>query len=371
MKILLVSRLSIYPDTKRIFFKKKYNEKIINRTFVNHWGWYWMKALEELGHTVMPFPFNQCLILNRYFNLSNEVLYDLFGRISRRSRWNKIEYSFTNQGLVEAVKYYRPDLLFIDTGETIYPETLKSITKMKQRPVIINWLLDDPFRDPNLGNVLKGLPFYDYLFIFDPYYIAPLKYAGAKDVRYLPLACDPDVHRKFNLSLKEIVKLKSEVCFVGALTPKRVQFFNKWNGFDLGLWGWNAKILKNYPKVKGFYRGKAFGEMLSKIFSCSQIVLNMHHDQSVHGLNLRTFEAAGCGAFQLVDYVEEVQRLFLVGEEIVTYENYHDLKDKITYYLKHDSEREEIGRNAQKRVYNEHTYRHRMNRILETISSKV
>lgn len=371
MKILLVSRLSIHLDTKQAFFKKEYNKKIINRTFVNHWGWYWMKALEELGHIVIPFPFNQSLILNRHLNLSNEFLYDLFNRVSERSNWNKIECFFTNQGLIRATKNYRPDLLFIDTGETICPETLRTIAEMKERPIIINWLLDDPFRNPNWGNVIRGLPFYDYLFVFDPYYIGPLKGAGAKDVRYLPLACDPDIHRKFNLDTKEMAKLNTEVCFAGTLTSKRVQLFNELNGFDLGLWGWHTKILKKYPTVKRFYRGKAFGEMLSKVFSYSKIVLNIHHEQSVLGVNLRTFEAAGCKAFQLVDYIKEIQSLFTIGEEIITYKSYRELKEKIIYYLKHENEMEEIAQNAQKRAYGEHTYSHRMNLILETISTKV
>jgi spore maturation protein CgeB len=71
--------------------------------------------------------------------------------------------------------------------------------------------------------------------------------------------------------------------------------------------------------------------------------------QSVSG---RTFEIAGCGAFQLIDQERSNYKIhFEEGKEIVAFSDVDDFKKKIEYYLKHDDERATIAEASQKKAY--------------------
>ena len=55
---------------------------------------------------------------------------------------------------------------------------------------------------------------------------------------------------------------------------------------------------------------------------------------------MRTFEIAGCGGFQLSDYMPSIKTCFPM---LPTFRNVVELKELIEYYLENDSERWEIA----------------------------
>ncbi len=68
---------------------------------------------------------------------------------------------------------------------------------------------------------------------------------------------------------------------------------------------------------------------------------------------MRTFELAGCGGFQISDYMPSVARYF---PGIVTFKNPTELKELISYYLENNGEREEIATKLQETCYKFYTY---------------
>jgi spore maturation protein CgeB len=113
---------------------------------------------------------------------------------------------------------------------------------------------------------------------------------------------------------------------------------------------------------------RAHGIEQTRVFNAAKIVVNTHHEQDVRGVNLRTFEAAGCGAFQLVEWREDLARFFEPGREIVAFREIDELRDLARYYLAHDTERAAIAQRAQRRAHAEHTYGHRLREILECVA---
>jgi hypothetical protein len=83
----------------------------------------------------------------------------------------------------------------------------------------------------------------------------------------------------------------------------------------------------------------------------------------------RLFHAVGTGAMALNDYYPELEAMFEIGKEIVTFEfgNLEEMKDKLAYYLKHDVERERIARAGYERGRKQHTFTARIQQILETL----
>lgn len=369
MKILLCSRRSINFDKWETFFKKKYGDRIIDRTFVNHWGWFWQKALEALGNEVTPFVFWKGLLFDRLLGKEMHFLSRLESAVKRRVRpLGSFKLSRINRSFLRTVAQEKPDLIFLDTAETILPETLKTVRSKNPSIVIVNWLLDDPFMQDGWRPVVDGFKSCDCIFIFDPFYIDPIRDKGAPKVVYMPGACDPDVHNdRFKDCLPD--RERADVCFVGTVTSFRIDLLKDTAGYALGLWTRTPRSALKNSGLMPFYRGIAYGEKTSAVFSSSKISLNFHHPQSKFGANLRTFEIAGSQGFQLVDNKKEVCNLFDEGTEIIACRDISEFKAKIPYYLSHDDERKEIATNAQKRAYKNHTYLHRMQEILEIINS--
>jgi spore maturation protein CgeB len=65
---------------------------------------------------------------------------------------------------------------------------------------------------------------------------------------------------------------------------------------------------------------------------------------------MRVLDVLACGGFLLTNYQPEIAEYFENGRELVIYEDYVDLVQKVQYYLAHDDERKEIARNGQKAV---------------------
>jgi spore maturation protein CgeB len=107
-----------------------------------------------------------------------------------------------------------------------------------------------------------------------------------------------------------------------------------------------------------------------KIFNASRINLNLHSSPCHEGVdphgdfvNPRTFEIAGCGAFQLADQRSLLPELFS-DEEIVVFHDLKDAKEKVRYFLDHEEDRDAYAERGRMRVLKEHTYPHRMSELL-------
>ncbi len=106
---------------------------------------------------------------------------------------------------------------------------------------------------------------------------------------------------------------------------------------------------------------------LCRLYQRSRINLNISRYQLRAGVNQRVFDVPAAGGFLLTDRTSELERYLEPGEEIIFYEDSRDLKEKVSYYLAHDRQRKEMARKARSRVLSEHTYGHRMKRVIAAL----
>lgn len=110
---------------------------------------------------------------------------------------------------------------------------------------------------------------------------------------------------------------------------------------------------------------------LAFIFRYSKINLNITLRSIRSGIPLRAFEIIGSGGFLLTNYQEDYLDCFEPGIDYVYYESYDDLLEKVDYYLSNESERAQIARNGYEKVKKYHTYKNRVETILETMGFDV
>lgn len=82
------------------------------------------------------------------------------------------------------------------------------------------------------------------------------------------------------------------------------------------------------------------------IFKLSKINLNITVRSIASGLPQRIWDVLACGGFLITNYQPEIDEYFKNGEQIVTYNSYEELVDKVNYYMVHDKEREKIAYNG-------------------------
>jgi hypothetical protein len=190
-----------------------------------------------------------------------------------------------------------------------------------------------------------------YAAIFDKVYCAQKNQIDSisrynPSVEWLPLSCSR------GSEFTEWDKREYAVSFVGKLdnrlNPARVRLFS-----DLQRLG-----------IKVFF---ASGDYVP-VYSRSKVVIN----QSVaDDLNLRFFEAPGCGALLITDRLtHSMSEILEPGVDYLIYEpgDARDLKEKVNWALKNDSLAEAMARRAHMKIQKCHLEIHRASKVAEWIN---
>lgn len=259
-----------------------------------------------------------------------------------------------------------------DHGRVSYgatPSLLRIVQSMDARPDFFLWI--DPASryfpldieaspiptacyliDVHLGHWREAAArFFDVVFVAQKDYVPVFRRAvGHDQVYWLPLAAAPDVHG--DLGLDRIYA----VGFVGNIARAHRQTARHRR----------LALLAERFVTNDFYRQYAPAQV-GEVYSQSKIVFNT----SIAGdVTMRVFEGAAAGALVLTDPVQNgFDELFEPGKEVIVYQDDDDLVAKVDYYLAHPQEREAIARAGQARTLAQHTYRHRVQQILEIMSA--
>lgn len=312
------------------------------------------RAFELLGHEVR---------LHDYLGFRDHLLWKLGNRIRLRSpAVQRIFYPGRRRAFLREVREFRPDLLFVIGGEVFDEPTIQAAAGMGALPIA--WVADDPYQR---GREILAAPAYHRVYVFDPHYVRALKERGVRRAEYLPMACDPEIHRPVPLGPEDYALYGGEVCFVGTWYPKREEVLLSLRGFDLQIWGggWPLALARRpaHP-LRSAYRGRAVGEEVVRIHRVHRTVLNVQHPQSVDGQNMRTFEAPASGCATLTEWTCELPRLFQVDEEILAYRSLPELESKLRELRRHPEIARRVGEAGCKRAHAEHSYLRRMERVL-------
>lgn len=336
-------------------------------------GHYCADALKELGHQVLVFEAPQFLQAHtalRSLSIGQDKL-------------DSLEQSFVqliSQAIFAQADEYKPDLVLAMAQAPVNRLLLK---KLKQENILTAmWFVEDYQVFPYWQIYA---PLYDYFFVIqkEPF-LQKLKDINCKNAFYLPLAADIHFHKKQELTKEEEKFYKADLAFMGAGYPNRRMAFRALLKYDFKIWGsdWQGdELLSHYVQKNG---QRISPEESLKIYSATKINLNLHssiysNKLVSHGdfVNPRTFELAGMGVFQLVDKRSLMDGHFICSTlanprddaELATFDSMEDLQENILFYLNHPELREKIAQNAQKRVFKEHSYTHRMTEMLSAIKA--
>jgi len=189
--------------------------------------------------------------------------------------------------------------------------------------------------------------FFDLVFVAQKNMVEPYRHLlGHRQIYWLPLAAAPEVHRHLDLPVIYDVGFVGNLNLAHRNTPR-------------------ARPIAERFHTNDFYRFYS-PEEVAHIYSQSRIVFNTSISRD---LNMRVFEGPACGALLLTDAgAYGLEGMFEVSREIITYGDDADLLDKIAYYLAHEAERTAIAAAGYQRTHAQHTYTHRAQIMLDTLT---
>lgn len=183
---------------------------------------------------------------------------------------------------------------------------------------------------------------FDHVFVAQREYLQAFRDAGCRAVHWLPLGCDPLVHKKTTNTKTHLIG------FVGSLnTERRVALLNR--------------IQTKHPVV---YE-RCFWEDMADFFSRSTMVFN---NAIKNDLNMRVFEVMSTGTFLLTDLARNSgqETMFHPGEDLGVYTD-DTILEVIDRYLADPDERERIAARGQQVVHTAHTYAHRVDDMVRVV----
>jgi len=106
---------------------------------------------------------------------------------------------------------------------------------------------------------------------------------------------------------------------------------------------------------------------LPSFYNLTEINFNATSLQMKTGLNQRIFDVPACGRFLLTDQRDQLDQLFEPGRETAVYHSPEEARELAVFYRNHPDARKKIATAAHQRVMAEHTYRHRLSEMVESM----
>lgn len=278
--------------------------------------------------------------------------------------------------LLPRIRAFRPDVVLVFKGVRFPEQLAHAVRKAGYRIGV--WLVDDPYRLQTHVQLVRP-----YSFVLTQEASCVPFYRSLKKVAFhLPLAVDP---KKYYPISNIPHKYRSDVCFIGSGFPVRITMIDKLAPYLrnkrfilIGQW-WER--LRSYPYLRHRIINKPIPPSeVVKYYNGAKIVLNIHRTPNDRMENFkylpattpnnRTFEIAGCRAFQLTSARKELPRYYKENE-MISFNGWKDLQNKIDYYLRHEEERESIAKRAYRRTWRDHTYKARLEYLIKRLNGRL
>lgn len=279
-----------------------------------------------------------------------------------------------NSQIIEKINSTYYDIVWIDKGVTIFPETLQYIKKKSPKTLLISYSPDNmALRHNQSQQYLECIPLYDHIITNKSYILEDMRKLGAKDIRFVNNSYESTFHYPRTLTSEDYKEIGGDIGFVGAWEKERCEsiLYLAQHGLNVRVWG-GGKWLKYkgmYPNLTIENKG-LYSENYSKSFQAFKISLCFLRKMNFDLQTTRTVEIPACGGFMMAERTSEHQAMFEEGKEAAFFSTNEELLEKCKYYLFHEEERKQIATAGLKRCQtsgysNEDTIRNVINNILK------
>ena len=315
-----------------------------------------MRALAELGHTVVPLDSLPYLWRGPKL-LAKVQIHLLFGP-------NIVAY---NRAFARAVERERPDLVWVDSGLYVWPRTLRRVRRMTSAPILHYHSDNIEFQRRKHRLYLSGLRQYDVNVTTIEHNIPLLRQMGSPKVVQGEFGYDPALHRPTRLTDADRIRYGSDLTFIGHWEPSTENLVLALldGGFQVRRWGygWYQARDRRLRAATAIY-GEEYVKALAAAKICLCFLSKWNRNLSAG----RTFEIPAIGGFFLAERTKDHESYYIEGQEAEFFEGQNELLTKACTYLADAERREEIARAGHARcMASGYSHKDRVRQILEQV----
>ncbi len=250
------------------------------------------------------------------------------------------------------------DVLFSGLiGWHIAPETIEAINRLGIVTCAYFWDDKQAFRGNYIGgrytNMVDLAKVYDLNLTNSPSSL--VKYLVERGLAvFWPEAANPDHFKPLNLPFEY------DDSFIGARYGQRPLFIKylRGNGINVETFG------PEWPN------GFVSPEKMVEVYAKSRINLGfggIGYSMKEMCLKGRDFEVPMCAALYLTSYYKDLELMYEIGKEIITYTNKEDCLRKIKWLIDNPSLCENIRKSARERCLRDHSWEKRFEKVFRTL----
>lgn len=362
------------------------NQKKVIDNHVSIWASGWENALEELNISVLTIPTNAPLFLTRWAEEHNSSLTErvqIIIEMLKRFMPDVLVYDLYDVDLLKQIKAQVPSIKLIalwkgsspvdneifkhvDLIISCAPEEVTNLNKIGIKAEHLH----HAFNKNVLAFQNQSNKKYDVVFIGQIYRAIGFHIERDKILKRINDNLKLNIFSSsYELNPFDFIYHLAKKAALTSLFPFYF-FMNQFNKDYLSKLN-KAKSYPYFPyslKLRKSLQPPVYGKRMYKVIKNSKVVLNIHADSSPKfASNMRLFETTGVGSCLLTDWKENINQLYTIDGEIVTYRSPEECVEKIKWLLDHDSEREIIAKKGQQRTFSSHLYEHRAPVFLEII----
>lgn len=248
------------------------------------------------------------------------------------------------------------------TVESLLPQTVEEM-----RDIGLSVALWFPDAISNLASHAMFLAPYNAIFFKEPRLVERSQALLDVPVQYLPEACNPAWHR----IPEQELSVEPYLLLAGNMYPFRAKLLERLarTGIPMRIFGPPWASWMQSSVLRSLHTGRYVArEEKARVFRSAGAVLNPLHPGEIDGVNCRLFEAAACGASVLTESRIALDGLFEVGDEVTAYSTFDELVDRAQWLLENVADGQRIGDAAAARAHREHTYAHRLPKIIDALT---
>ncbi len=328
------------------------------------------QALKDAGHELVPFNLNNRLKMSAawFQALGSGIRCGECGSMAvdpdpnyPAANW-AVTIGHASESVVSIAVRYDADLVLIISGGSFDPNQAVLLTRVGIP--VLTVLTESPYQDEDQKEIAKastavGVNERTSVDVFKPYATAFYLPPGYDDTRHTP----GDVEERY----------RSDVVFIGSGFAERGDVLRgvDWSGIDFQVCGFwprggeayaNGSIPVHTPDIgdttpedplfRHLVSGPIDNDETVKRYRSAGIVLSLHRTSNgAESIGPRVYEAAACGAFQIVER-ERVEAVDVFGDSVGYYDegDSESLERAIRYYLDRPDMRANMAAEALRRV---------------------
>jgi len=318
-------------------------------------------AFKSLGHEVFFF--------NKYPQGFSKIFKSLALKTSRKPY--EIEYYFCrkrSKEWLDSVQDYKPDLIFIDDAPSILAEFIKEARKL-YKPIV--YYVTSPPYGSGAKDQFLSFKYADHIFSIDTKWADLISAIYDAPVHHLPLGSNPkhfyplaNEEKKFDVVYVASVPEQSPDGLIRAQLINNIYAQYKVVVFGNGWRYW----YRYFPELKNCVLSESAISIsdLNKVYNQAKMIINFHSTSHDESISSRIFEVALSGGFILTDYRKDLDK-FLPANLFPLFKTSKDLNRLIGEWLPKEKERNLISKKARKLVLANHTWKHRVEEILNSL----